>query len=114
MYKPLIEYANDKKLHCCALIPISKPDGKKIGLISILFSEQYINDKVYFKFFEKLVDLIRLAHTYELKQREVYQLAYFDPYIGIVNRQGFIEKVKEFADESREGYIQLIEPGEFS
>lgn len=114
LYKPLIEYANDKKLHCCALIPISKPDGKKIGLISILFSEQYINDKVYFKFFEKLVDLIRLAHTYELKQREVYQLAYFDPYIGIVNRQGFIEKVKEFADESREGYIQLIEPGEFS
>lgn len=32
LYKPLIEYANDKKLHCCALIPISKPDGKKLVL----------------------------------------------------------------------------------
>lgn len=114
LYRNHIEYANDKKLRCCALIPIKQPDGKPLGVINIMFSEQYINDKVYFKFFEKLVDLIGLAYMYEMKQREVYQLAYFDPYIGIVNRQGFLERAIELASAANGGYIQLIEPGEFS
>lgn len=114
LYRNHIEYANDKNLHCCALIPIKQPDGEPIGVINIMFSEQYINDKVYFKFFEKLVDLIGLAHMYEMKQREVYQLAYFDPYIGIVNRQGFLERASELASAANGGYIQLVEAGEFS
>lgn len=114
LFRKHIDYANDKNLHCCALIPIKQRDGTPIGIINIMFSEQYINDKVYFQFFEKLVDLIGLAYMYELKQQEVYQLAYFDPYIGIVNRQGFLERAIELATAANGGYIQLIEAGEFS
>lgn len=114
LYRKLLEYAIEQKLHCCVLIPIKRQDGENIGVINIMFSELYINEKVYFKFFEKLVDLITLAYTYEMKQREVHQLAYYDSYIGIRNRQGFIKKMKKKIDMTKGGYIQLIEAGEFS
>ena len=108
------ELAFDMRLNCVALIPILQHDGDAIGLVSIIFDEQYINEKEYFQFFEKLVQLISLAYTYELKQREIYGLAYFDNYIQIPNRHGFINNILERQRDTKSSIIQIIEPGNFT
>lgn len=113
LYRPQKEQAYDMKLTCIALIPILRPDGTSIGLISIIFDEQYVNEKEYFQFFEKLVRLISLAYAYELKQREIYELAYFDKYITIPNRHGFINNILERDAHEDEALIQIIEPDNF-
>lgn len=113
-YRPQKEIAVDMRLNCIALIPIVLQDKQPLGLISIIFDEQYINEEEYYRFFYKLVHLISLAYTYELKQREIYELAYFDKYIAIPNRHGFINKVVERQQLNSEQFIQIIEPGNFS
>ena len=114
LYRPQKELAFDMHLSCIALIPILLQDGSSIGLISIIFDEQYINENEYYQFFEKLVHLIALANAYELKQREIFELAYFDKYISIPNRHGFINKVHERERTDRNNFVQIIEPGNFT
>ena len=114
LYKPQKELAVDMRLNCIALIPIIKQDGQSIGLISIIFDEQYINEHEYYQFFDKLVHLITLAYAYELNQRQIFELAYFDTHIAIPNRHGFINNIAERQNAQKVQLIQIVEPGNFS
>ena len=114
LYRPQKELAVDMGLNCIALIPITIQDQQPIGLISIIFDEQYINEHEYYQFFDKLVHLIGLAYAYELKQREIFELAYFDKHIAIPNRHGFINQIVERQHTGSVKLIQMVEPGNFS
>lgn len=95
-----------------AIIPIQKADGERIGVMTIYYWEQNYDVKIYQQFMERIVDLIVLAHSYEKKQQQIYELAYMDTQTGMANRQGFIQHLEALSELS--GVVYLLEPSEFS
>ncbi|MFF5993906.1 EAL domain-containing protein [Lysinibacillus sp. KU-BSD001] len=95
-----------------AFIPIRQEDGEALGVMTIYYSKQQDDTKIYSLFIEKILNLITLAHSYEQKQKQIYQLAYMDMRTGMMNRYGFIERLT--ALDVVDGVIQIIEPSEFS
>lgn len=107
-------YASSMRFHSCVHFPISNSNSESIGVISLYYGDEGQSDSAYIQLLVKIIDLILLAYAYEIKQQEIYQLAFIDSYIGIVNRQGFIKRIEELGSERKEGVIKIIEPGEFS
>lgn len=95
-----------------AIIPIQKADDEKLGVMMVYFEEPSYDVEVYIPFIERIVDLIVLAHSYEEKQQQIYQLAYMDKQTGMANRYGFIQQLEKLDELC--GAVYLIEPSEFS
>ncbi|WP_332650684.1 EAL domain-containing protein [Lysinibacillus sp. 54212] len=108
------EFARSRGLNGCVHFPISQQNSESLGVITIYFGKKGYANKPYIQLIDKVVDLIFLAYTYEKKQQEIYQLAYIDPYTGIVNREGFIKRIKELGSQRQNGVIKILEPSEFS
>lgn len=108
------EFAQSKGFESCIHFPIRKENSEGIGVITIYFGIGGDANIPFQQLIDKFIDLILLAQAYEKKQREIFQLAFIDSYIGIVNREGFIKKMKEFGNERQDGVIKILEPSEFS
>lgn len=111
LHHPHKELAKKKNFTRCIFLPV-RQGNEKLGVMAMYFADRDYESDVYSGFFERIVDLIRLAHSYEKKQQQIYALAYMDVPTGMVNCNGFIERLKEM--KIWNGVIQLLEPTEFS
>ena len=104
------QYALDHGQHSCWQIPIPIHTGEIIGVITIFFKVQRRPREFYNRIITKIITLIGLAYNYEMKQQQIYRLAYTDLSTGLPNRHDFLRKI----DENKEGVIIFIQPSEFS
>ena len=111
LHRPHTELALKNGFTRCIFLPVGK-DKDKLGVMTIYFGEQDYNGDVFSQFFEKIVDLIMLAHSYEKKQQQMYALAYMNLPTGMVNLNGFIKRLKKLTEW--DGVIHIVEPTEFS
>lgn len=111
LHRPHKELALKKNFTRCIFLPV-RQGKEKLGVMAMYFTERDYESDVYSYFFERIIDLILLAHSYEKKQQQIYALAYMDLPTGMVNCNGFIERLKEM--KTWNGVIQLLEPTEFS
>ncbi|MFY3792959.1 EAL domain-containing protein [Ureibacillus sp. MALMAid1270] len=103
------------ELSKCLIIPIRNHANHGIGVIFMYFDGVISQDGIVYKeFLHKINNLISLAYIYEQKLKEIYFLAYNDVPIGIPNRLGFMEKLRELEERQIFGLIHIIEPTEFS
>ena len=106
---------HDRGLSKCLIIPIKNHANVRIGVIMMYFDGVISQEKEFYEvFLHKINDLISLAYIYEQKLREISYLAYNDVQIGIPNRLGFTESLRDYQDHQIFGYIHIIEPTEFS
>lgn len=112
LHRPHKDLALEKEFTRCIFLPVGKSEGEKLGVMTIYFNEQDYKNAVYSHFFERIVDLIILAYSYEKKQQQIYSLAYMNLSTGMVNLNGFIGRLKELKEW--DGVIHLVEPTEFS
>ena len=104
------QFAHDHDLHSCWQIPIPIYTGEVIGVITIFFKVQEKPREFYNKFIMKVITLIGLAYTYEMKQQQIYRLAYTDISTGLPNRHDFSRKLSD----EKTGTIIIIQPSDFS
>ena len=104
------QFAHDHELESCWQIPITIYTGEVIGVITIFFQVQEKPREFYNKFLIKVITLIGLAYTYEMKQQQIYRLAYTDISTGLPNRHDFSRKL----NEEKKGAVIIIQPSDFS
>ena len=104
------QFAHDHELESCWQIPITIYTGEVIGVITIFFETQEKPREFYDKFLMKVITLIGLAYTYEMKQQQIYRLAYTDISTGLPNRHDFSRKL----DDEKNGAVIIIQPSDFS
>ncbi len=104
------QFAHDHGLESCWQIPIPIYTGEVIGVITIFFKVQEKPREFYNKFLLKVITLIGLAYTYEMKQQQIYRLAYTDISTGLPNRHDFSRKL----NNEKNGAIIIIQPSDFS
>ena len=104
------QFAHDHDLNSCWQIPIPIYTGEVIGVITIFFKVQEKPREFYNKFIMKVITLIGLAYTYEMKQQQILQLAYTDISTGLPNRHDFSRKL----NNEKTGAIIIIQPSDFS
>ncbi|WP_413364749.1 EAL domain-containing protein [Lysinibacillus sp. 3P01SB] len=111
LHQPHKDLALENGFTRCIFLPVRKEE-EKLGVMVIYFGQEVYESSVFAYFFEKIIDLIMLAYSYEKKQQQIYALAYMDLSTGMVNRHGFIGRLKELKE--LDGVIYLLEPTEFS
>lgn len=104
------QFAHDHELESCWQIPIPIYTGEVIGVITIFFKVQEKPREFYNKFIMKVITLIGLAYTYEMKQQQIYRLAYTDISTGLPNRHDFSRKL----NNEKNGAVIIIQPSDFS
>lgn len=104
------QFALEHELQNCWQIPIQTHSAEIIGVITIFFKVQEKPKEFYDRFMTKVINLIGLAYNYELKQQQIYKLAYTDSSTGLSNRHDFIQKLHF----EHEGAVLIVQPAEFS
>jgi EAL domain-containing protein (putative c-di-GMP-specific phosphodiesterase class I)/GGDEF domain-containing protein len=104
------QYAEEKELLSCWQIPIPIHGKGVVGVITLFFKTQRRPREFYNQIITKIINLIGLSYTYEMKQQEIYRLAYTDLATGLPNRHDFVRKLKE----NFTGATLFIRPSEYS
>lgn len=111
LHRPHKDFALENGFTHCIFLPVGK-EKEELGVMVIYFAQKDYESDVFTHFFERIIDLILLADSYEKKQQQIYALAYMNLSTGMVNRNGFIGRLKEL--KKLDGAIHLLEPTEFS
>lgn len=109
-YKQLFEKIGFKSLWC---EPILNVDREVIGFFIMCFKQETEPKEVDFKFLNHIVPIITLALKYFEQKNEIRQLAYHDVSTGLMNLEQFKNTLNNLIEIGCEGYIYIIEPGEY-
>lgn len=94
--------------------PIYNHEGHIIGLFSIYFEQEIEPQATDYKFLNNIAPIVMLAIKYYKQKRAIHSLAYIDSTTGLRNFEAFKKKmIKQWEKGSEEGYLYMIEPGEY-
>lgn len=93
--------------------PILNTEGKVIGIFTMYFEQESEPQATDFKFLNRLAPIVTLALKYYDQKNAIRQLAYFDVATGLSNFEQFKNTMLPLIDTGCEGYLYIIEPGEY-
>lgn len=108
------QFAKQRDLNACCLMPIQNQKKKVIGLFSIYYKQMDIDRSLFIPLFKKISNLISLAYTYSISQQRIYELAYTDISTGLANHNQFMQDLDEMIKSNEKGYVEILEPSEYA
>lgn len=95
-------------------LPIHNGDGKLSEVLLLYLKGVKEPTAIQIQYLKRLIPVIQMTNRYFAQQSQIHMLAYSDAPTGLLNRHGFLRKLKEMLAQNEDLFVAIVATNEYT